>query len=139
MQRADGVVLATPVGMVGHPGMPFDPALLRAHMWVSDVIYAPLETEMLAQARNLGCRTMNGGAMLCFQAARAFQLFTGMDADAERMLATFLHATGAVTPPTVDRQEAAVLKAAMRIETEATFKPIREVSADVDRVAGEGF
>jgi hypothetical protein len=40
---------------------------------------------------------------------------------------------------TVDRQEAVVLKAAVRIETEAKFKPIREVSADVDRVAGEGF
>jgi shikimate dehydrogenase len=102
MQRADGVVLATPVGMVGLPGMPFDPALLRAHMWVSDVIYAPLETEMLAQARKLGCRTMNGGAMLSFQAARAFRLFTGMEADAERMLATFLNASGSVTPSTVD-------------------------------------
>jgi hypothetical protein len=39
----------------------------------------------------------------------------------------------------VDRQEAAVLSAAVRIETEARFKPIREVSADVDRIAGEGF
>jgi hypothetical protein len=38
-----------------------------------------------------------------------------------------------------DQRETAVLKAAKRIETEAKFKPIREVSADVDRVAGEGF
>jgi shikimate dehydrogenase len=91
----DGVVLATPVGMVGHPGVTFDPALLNSQLWVADVIYAPLETELLARARRLGCRTINGGAMLTFQAARAFQLFTGLEADAESMLATFKHFTAA--------------------------------------------
>jgi shikimate dehydrogenase len=92
---ADGVVLATPVGMVGHPGMAFDPALLQSHLWLADVIYAPLETEMLAQARRLGCRTLNGGGMLSFQAARAFQLFTDHEADADAMLATFHRSTAA--------------------------------------------
>jgi shikimate dehydrogenase len=89
LANVDGVVLATPVGMAGHPGVPFDPALLNHQLWVADVIYAPLETELLAHARRLGCRTINGGGMLTFQAARAFQLFTGLEADAESMLATF--------------------------------------------------
>jgi shikimate dehydrogenase len=92
LQDADGVVLATPVGMHGQPGMPFDPALLQSRMWVADVIYAPLETELLAHARQLGCRTMNGGGMLSFQAASAFELFTGIRPDAERMLECFRQA-----------------------------------------------
>jgi shikimate dehydrogenase len=95
LQDADGVVLATPVGMRGQPGVPFDPALLQTRLWVADVIYAPLETEMLTAARRLGCRTMNGGGMLSFQAASAFELFTGRRADAERMLECFHQSTTA--------------------------------------------
>jgi shikimate dehydrogenase len=102
IQDADGVVLATPVGMAGRPGMPFDHLLIHGHMWVADVIYAPLETAMLSHARVLGCRTMNGGAMLSFQAARAFQLFAGIEPDAEHMLQTFLRATGSAVLPGTD-------------------------------------
>jgi shikimate dehydrogenase len=89
LAQASGVVLATPVGMAAHPGVPFDPALLRSEAWVADVIYAPLETELLAAARRLGCRTMNGGGMLTYQAAEAFRLFTGIAADADRMRECF--------------------------------------------------
>jgi shikimate dehydrogenase len=89
VKHSDGVVLATPVGTAAHPGMPFDPALLDSNMWIADVIYAPLETELLAQARRIGCRTINGSGMLSFQAAKAFQLFTGLEPDADRMLRSF--------------------------------------------------
>jgi shikimate dehydrogenase len=89
VSRADGIVLATPVGMVGHPGVAFDPRLLQSRQWVADVIYAPLETEMLAHARSIGCRTINGSGMLIFQAVRAFKLFTGYEADAQAMRQTF--------------------------------------------------
>ena len=76
MAAADGVINATPIGMVGHPGMPVSPDLLREALWVSDVIYFPLETELLRTARALGCRTLDGGGMAVFQAAEAFSLFT---------------------------------------------------------------
>ena len=86
---ADGVINATPIGMVGHPGMPVSPDLLREALWVSDVIYFPLETELLRTARSLGCRTLDGGGMAVFQAAEAFSLFTNQTADAARMLRYF--------------------------------------------------
>jgi shikimate dehydrogenase len=86
---ADGIINASPIGMEGHPGMPIDGALLRPDMWVADVVYFPLETALLRAARALGCRTAHGGDMAIFQAARAFDLFTGRTADRERMVANF--------------------------------------------------
>jgi shikimate dehydrogenase len=44
---------------------------------------------LLKAARALGCRTVDGGGMAVFQAVRAFSLFTGIEPDAERMLAHF--------------------------------------------------
>jgi shikimate dehydrogenase len=82
---ADGIVNATPIGMAKHPGMPLDAALIRATQWVADVIYFPLETELLRRARAIGCRTMGGGGMAVFQAVRAFELFSARAADPDRM------------------------------------------------------
>ena len=73
--------------MIGHEGLPIPAQWLRPSMWVADIIYFPLETELLRQARLLGCRTLNGVTMVVFQAAAAFDLFTGLTADRERMLA----------------------------------------------------
>ncbi len=89
MQTADGLVQATPIGMADHPGLPLPSPLLRPELWVAEVVYFPLETELLATARRLGCRTIDGGGMVVFQAAKAFELFTGVTPDAERMLARF--------------------------------------------------
>ncbi|SEG88059.1 shikimate dehydrogenase [Nonomuraea solani] len=84
---ADGLVHATPTGMAHHPGLPLPASLLRPGLWVADIVYRPLETELLKQARALGCRTLDGSGMVVFQAAHAFRLFTGRTPDAERMLA----------------------------------------------------
>jgi shikimate dehydrogenase len=43
----------------------------------------------LRTARALGCRTLDGGAMVVFQAAEAFRLFTGIEPDSQRMLQHF--------------------------------------------------
>ena len=86
---AQGLVNATPMGMADHPGLPLPEPLLRPDLWVAEVVYFPLETQLLATARKLGCRTVDGGGMAVFQAARAFELFTGVTPDAERMLARF--------------------------------------------------
>ncbi len=86
---ADGLVNTTPVGMVGHPGMPVPRDWLRPDLWVADVVYFPLETELLRAARAAGCRTMDGGMMAVFQAVGAFRLFTGIEPDADRMIRHF--------------------------------------------------
>lgn len=94
MERADGLVHATPTGMAQHPGMPLPAALLHPGLWVADIVYRPLETELLRHARAAGCRTLDGGGMVVFQAVHAFRLFTGREPDAERMLA---HLTDLIT------------------------------------------
>ena len=87
MATADGVVNCTPVGMAKFPGSPVPANLLRASLWVADVIYFPLETELLAAARAAGCRVLTGTGMTIHQAAHAFRHFTGIEADAKRMTA----------------------------------------------------
>jgi shikimate dehydrogenase len=90
---AQGVVNATPVGMLGHPGMPLAADLLRPDLWVADVVYFPLETELVRVARERGCRVVPGGGMAVQQAVGAFELFTGLTPDAERMTAHFAELT----------------------------------------------
>ncbi|MEW2572276.1 shikimate dehydrogenase [Streptomyces sp. NPDC047070] len=92
---ADGVVHATPMGMAAHPGLPFASELLRPGLWVAEVVYRPLETELLRVARGMGCAVLDGGGMAVFQAADAFRLFTGRDADASRMLVDISELAGA--------------------------------------------
>jgi shikimate dehydrogenase len=89
LATADGVINTTPVGMAKIPGTPVPPELLRPELWVAEIIYFPLETELLRQARALGCRTLDGGGMAVFQAVEAFRLITGITPDAERMLRHF--------------------------------------------------
>ncbi len=86
---ADGVINATPIGMAKYPGTPLPTGLLRPEMWVAEIVYFPLETELLRAARARGCRTLDGGRMAVFQAVEAFRLFTGIAPDAERMLRHF--------------------------------------------------
>lgn len=86
LATADGVVNASPVGMVGHAGLPLPQGMLRPSIWVADIVYFPLETQLLKEARAMGCRTLDGVAMVVFQAAAAFDIFTGLTADRERML-----------------------------------------------------
>ena len=87
MHSADGVVNATPLGMPAHPGTAIPLALLRPDLWVHDVVYMPLETALMAAARDTGCLTVGGGDMLVFQAAEGLRLFTGITPDVDRMLA----------------------------------------------------
>jgi shikimate dehydrogenase len=89
LANASGVVQATPIGMASHPGTPFDTDLLSAKLWVAEIIYFPLETALLAAAAERGCRVLNGGGMAVFQAVGAFELFTGVAPDAERMIQHF--------------------------------------------------
>lgn len=95
----DGLVHATPTGMAAHPGLPFPAELLHPGLWVAEVVYRPLETELLRTARALGCATLDGGGMAVFQAADAFRLFTGREPDTARMLDDIAELAGAVPTP----------------------------------------
>jgi shikimate dehydrogenase len=86
---ADGLIHATPTGMSDHPGTALDPDVLHPDLWVADIVYRPLATPLLEAARERGCRTLDGGRMAVFQAVYAFELFTGLEPKADRMLAHF--------------------------------------------------
>ena len=89
LASADGLIHASPTGMAKLPGLPVPAESLRPPLWVAEVVYVPLETQLLKVARDAGCRCLDGGGMAVFQAALAFELFTGLKPDAERMLARF--------------------------------------------------
>jgi shikimate dehydrogenase len=95
MYQADGLVHCTPVGMAAHPGVPLDLSLLESRHWVADIVYRPIETQLVRQARAKGCAVLDGGRMAVGQAADAFRIFTGLDADADRMRAHFLELVAA--------------------------------------------
>lgn len=78
---SDLIINATNVGMTT-AGMPLPEevvANLRSSQTVYDVIYQPLETELLKRARQRGCATFNGLGMLVWQGALAFKFWTGKD------------------------------------------------------------
>ena len=86
---ATGLIHATPSGMAKMPAMPLPAGLLKPSLWVSEIVYVPLETPLLSAARRIGCATADGGHMAVGQAIGAFKLFTGVEADAARMEACF--------------------------------------------------
>jgi shikimate dehydrogenase len=89
IDRMDGVVNTTPVGMTKYPGMPIRPELLTPRHWVADIIYFPPKTELIQRAIALGCRTLTGTGMAVGQAVRSFELFAGVSADRRAMFGYF--------------------------------------------------
>lgn len=85
LDGATGLVHATPTGMEKLPGLPVPATCLRPSMWVSEAVYFPLRTELLEAAEAMGCLTVDGGTMAVGQAVGAFELFTGLKADAGRV------------------------------------------------------
>ena len=70
--RGDGMINATPIGMVGHPGLPISPKLLTPTHWVAEVIYFPLETELLVR---LGSRDAGVWMVVAWQCSRRSRPF----------------------------------------------------------------
>jgi shikimate dehydrogenase len=109
LRSVAGVVNATPVGMLGFPGNPVPMDAVERRHWVADVIYTPLETELIAAARTKGARVVNGAGMCVHQAAETFRLFTGVMPDVGRMHRTF--------------DAAAMLRDAARADADAPHSP----------------
>ncbi|MBV8921972.1 shikimate dehydrogenase [Bradyrhizobium sp.] len=78
LRGAVGLVNGTPVGMLPNTGMPVPEALLHDELWVADAVYSPLWTPLLQAAKAKGARIMTGRELAIYQAADAFELFTGL-------------------------------------------------------------
>ncbi|HEX8384195.1 MAG TPA: shikimate dehydrogenase [Sphingomonas sp.] len=78
------LVNASALGMAGHPPLDLDLSTLPDDAVVYDLVYAPLETDLLAQANDRGLETVDGLEMLVGQAALAFELLFGMEPPRER-------------------------------------------------------
>ncbi|MBR0968212.1 shikimate dehydrogenase [Bradyrhizobium diazoefficiens] len=78
LHGATGLVNGTPVGMLPNRDMPVAATLLHDKLWVADAVYSPLITPLLAAAQERGARIMTGRELAIYQAAEAFELFTGL-------------------------------------------------------------
>ncbi len=77
LRGAVGVVNGSPVGMLPSRGTPVPDALLHDGLWVADAVYSPLWTPFLKAASARGATVMTGRDLAIYQAADAFELFTG--------------------------------------------------------------
>jgi len=73
-----GLVNGSPVGMLPSLGTPVPDRLLHAGLWVADAVYSPLWTPLLTAAKARGASVMTGRELAIYQAADAFELFTGL-------------------------------------------------------------
>jgi len=85
LDGATGLVNGTPVGMLPNRDTPVPASLLRENLWVADAVYSPLITPLLAAAKAKGARIMTGRELAIYQAADAFDLFTGLAPSTEVM------------------------------------------------------
>jgi len=83
--RSDLIVNASPVGMVGHEGTPVPKEGLRRGAVVLDMVYNPLETELLRNAREVGCVTVDGLWMLAYQANENLRKWFGAEVSVDAL------------------------------------------------------
>ncbi|MFC1858160.1 shikimate dehydrogenase [Thermodesulfobacteriota bacterium] len=86
MKKADLIINCTPIGM--HPNVDaslISSELFRPEQVVFDIVYTPLETKLLAEAKSRGLKVIPGVEMFINQAALQFEHFTGVDAPVEVM------------------------------------------------------
>ncbi|MHC1586190.1 MAG: shikimate dehydrogenase [Candidatus Hecatellaceae archaeon] len=86
LAEAEILINATSVGMYPEvENSPVSSALLRRDLTVFDIVYKPLKTRLLREAELKGAKTVDGLAMLVHQAARAFEIWTGVTPPVEEM------------------------------------------------------
>jgi shikimate dehydrogenase len=96
MEQADIIVNCTPIGMHPREDASLIPAgLFRAGQVVFDIVYNPLETRLLADARSRGLKVISGVEMFINQAVLQFERFTGVDAPVEGMRRVVMEKLGA--------------------------------------------
>lgn len=90
--EADLIVQATTLGMAGQPEMSWPVRRCQRHAIIADIVYRPLETRLLREARAAGLATMDGLGMLIHQGALAFELWFGIKPDTVKARARLLAA-----------------------------------------------
>ncbi|WP_343223622.1 shikimate dehydrogenase [Paenibacillus oenotherae] len=94
-KEADIIINTTSLGMYPHvEGTPIDTSWLRPESIASDLIYNPLTTRFLEEAKSRGCRIHGGLGMFVYQGAYAFEYWTGVPAPVQAMRAAVLEALG---------------------------------------------
>ena len=84
--KADLLINTTSLGMYPHVAYsPVSVDTLRETMTVFDMVYNPIETKLLADARSIGCRTVDGVTMFIKQAVAQFEAWTGRPAPGDVM------------------------------------------------------
>lgn len=86
---ADGLVNCTPVGHYKTPGLPIAAELIGPQRWAFDAVYTPIDTEFLVQAHRQGLAIVSGFDLFIYQGIDAFEIFTGIRADAQAVLQRF--------------------------------------------------
>ncbi|MHA1254605.1 MAG: shikimate dehydrogenase [Promethearchaeota archaeon] len=78
IKNADLLINATPIGMHPKEGIsPISKDLLHQELFVFDIIYNPMETQLMKEAAGIGCKTLSGLDMLVNQGVIAFEWWTG--------------------------------------------------------------
>lgn len=91
----DLIIQTTPIGMSPNKDrLPLSLEHLQSHTFVSDIIYNPLETRFLQEAKKKSARVQNGLNMFVYQGALAFEKWTGIFPDTNRMKTTILQQLG---------------------------------------------
>ena len=87
--RADALINTTSVGMTPHVAdTPLPAAVLENMAAVMDIVYSPVETRLLREAKEAGCQTVDGRYMLLYQGVAQFELWTGRKAPVDVMRTT---------------------------------------------------
>lgn len=86
LEHYDLIINTTSIGMKPNMDvMPLSLQKLQPHAFVSDIIYNPLETKFLSEAKARGAAIQNGLSMFIYQGELAFRIWTGLAPDIERM------------------------------------------------------
>jgi len=86
IKHADLLINATPIGMYPKEGdSPISKDLLHQELFVFDVIYNPMETQLMKDATEIGCKTLSGLDMLINQGVIAFEWWTGKTPNSKLM------------------------------------------------------
>ena len=92
LQDSDILINATSIGMKPRSDTsPIPPKLLRSNLSVMDIVYNPLETRLVKDAKGAGAKIVSGVEMLIYQGAAAFEIWTGKSAPVGVMRKTVLN------------------------------------------------
>ena len=82
----DIIINTTPLGMIPDiDNSPVNKRILNKKMIVMDIVYNPLETKLLKDAKEAGCKIIDGLSMFIYQGAEQFKLWTGIKPSTELM------------------------------------------------------